>query len=156
MREDTVPTTAENPRRGRAPWHLWVVGLFMLALYIGGARDYVLTLTLNPDYMAAQGYAEPQIGYFTDYPFGLGVLWTLNVTGGLASATASILRSRWAVPLALMTALAQLVLLILTFAFRDRWDILGPSMSLFDIGVGVLSFLFWWYCRVMLSRAVLR
>ncbi|WP_191897064.1 hypothetical protein [Planomonospora parontospora] len=128
----------------------------MLALYIGGARDYALTLTLNPGYLAAQGYAEPQIGYFADYPFGLGVLWTLNIAGGLASAAASLLRSRRAVPLALTTALAQLVLLILTFAFRDRWDILGPSMSLFDIGVGVLSLAFWWYCRVMLNRTVLR
>ncbi|GIH74659.1 hypothetical protein [Planobispora longispora] len=156
MREDTVPAAVESPRRGRAPWHLWVVGLFMLALYIGGARDYLLTLTLDPGYLAAQGYGEPQIGYFTDYPFGLGVLWTLNVVGGLTSAAASILRSRWAVPLALMTALAQVMLLILTFAFRDRWDLLGAPMSLFDIGVGVLSLAFWWYCRVMLGRSVLR
>ncbi|GII02070.1 hypothetical protein [Planobispora takensis] len=156
MGEDVMPAAAESPRLSRAPWHLWVFGLFMLALYVGGTRDYVLTRTLNPDYLAAQGYGEPQIGYFTDYPFGLGVLWTLNVAGGLLCAAAAILRSRRAVPLALTTALAQLSLLILTFAFRDRWDILGPQMSLFDIGVGVLSIAFWWYCRAMRSRAVLR
>lgn len=41
-------------------------------------------------------------------------------------------------------------------AFMDRWNILGPWISLFDIGILILTFGLFFYCRVMTRRGVLK
>lgn len=63
--------------------------------------------------------------------------------------------SRWAVPVALVSATAQLALNVLTFGFRNRWEVFGPWLSLFDIAVMALAFAFWWYSRAMHRRGVI-
>ncbi|MEO3871318.1 hypothetical protein ABGB18_21100 [Nonomuraea sp. B12E4] len=112
-------------RRAARPWHLWVAGLVLLALYLVGARDYVLTRTLNKGYFAEQGYGPAQIAYFTDYPAIPAIFWTINIAAGLTAALMLLFRSRWATLVALIAAVSQLFLLAITFGFMDRWAILG-------------------------------
>ncbi|WP_250442551.1 hypothetical protein [Actinotalea sp. C106] len=140
----------------RRPWHLWLVGFLALALYVMGARDYLLSAALDADYFAAQGYDDGGVAYFTDYPVAPRILWTLNVVAGLLAPVLLMLRSRWATPTAAVAAGAQVVLLVVTFAFMDRWAALGAGIAGFDIGIAVLTVGLWAYCRWMAARGVLR
>ncbi|MEQ4723476.1 hypothetical protein [Nonomuraea sp. B19D2] len=133
-----------------------MVGLVLLALYLVGARDYMLTRTLNQGYFGEQGYGPAQIAYFTDYPAIPAIFWTINIAAGLAAAVLLLFRSRRATLAALIAATSQLCLLVITFGFMDRWAILGPRFSLIDIGVWVLTVGLWLYCHAVHRRGVLR
>ncbi len=84
------------------------------------------------------------------------VFWTLNVFSGLMAPILLHIRSRWAVQVALVSSVSILALELITFAFMDRWNILGPWISLFDIGILILTFGLFFYCRVMTRRGVLK
>lgn len=147
--------TAPDTRRS-APWHLWFVGTLFVLLTIGGVYDYVMALGENADYFRSQNYDSDQIQYFTDYPVLPAVFWTIGVWGGLLAAILLLLRTRWALPVAVAGLLSQVVLDIITFGFRDRWQILGPRLALFDLGVLLLTAGFVIYCRALTSRTILR
>lgn len=136
------------------PWHLWVVAIAVFALYLGGVRDYLLLLVGDTEYMQAQ-FGTEGVAYFTDYPLLLRLVWTLNILGGLTAPLLLRARSRWAVPAAVISAAAQIAILAVTFAVRDRWAALGAAIAWFDIGVGVVTALFAWYCWTMHRRGVL-
>jgi hypothetical protein len=142
--------------RAAKPWHLWVAGIFFLALYGVGARDYILSLTLDTGYLDAQGYGPAQVAYFSDYPVVPAICWTFNIVGGLVASLLLLFRSRCAEQAALVSAVAQLCLLVLTFGFRDRWSVFGPWLALFDIGIWVITLGLWWYCRDLRVCRVLR
>lgn len=138
----------------RAPWHLWVIGVVFLGIYIGGARDYLLILLNDQDYLQRQ-FGAIGTAYFTGYPLGLRIVWTVTIAGGLLAPVFLLVRSRWAVPIAVVAAAAQVVLILLTFAFRDRWHALGAAYSLFDIGVAAATIGLALYCRRLRSRGAL-
>ncbi|MCP2317127.1 hypothetical protein APR12_002467 [Nocardia amikacinitolerans] len=149
MRE-TAPGT-----RHSAPWHLWVVGTLFVLLNLGGVYDYVMALSENADYFRSQNYNGEQIQYFTDYPVLPAIFWTIGVWGGLLAAILLFLRTRWALLAALAGLLGQVILDILTFGFRDRWQVLGPRLALFDLGVLLLTAGFVIYCRTLVSRGMM-
>lgn len=141
--------------RTAAPWHLWVVGVVLLLLYAIGAYDYVLTQAQDTAYFESQGYGPQQVDYFTDYPVVPLVFWTVNIVAGVAAAVLLLLRSRWSLAAVATAAVAQLCLQAITFGFMDRWSVLGPRLSLQDLGVLLLTFLMWAYCHRMRRRNVL-
>jgi hypothetical protein len=147
------PVRATNTRPS---WHLWVVGLFFALLYGAGAYDYVMTHRHDADYFASQNYGDAQIAYFTDYPLVPDVFWTIAVWGALTASMLLLLRRRWAIPVALVALIAQVCLDVVTFAFMDRWQILGTRLALFDGGVLLLTLGLLLYCRAMAARDVLR
>jgi lipid-A-disaccharide synthase-like uncharacterized protein len=150
-------TSSIDPRPARAatPWHLWVVGAVFLLLYAIGAYDYVQVQAQSEVYYQDQGYGPAQIAYFADYPFVPMAFWTINIVGGLATVVLLALRSRWSVLAAATAVLSQVCLQIITFGFMDRWSILGSRLALTDIGVMVLTFGLWIYCRHMHRQNVL-
>lgn len=80
------------------------------------------------------GYIREQFGaagvvYFADYPVGFRIIWTIKILSGLTAQTMLIVRSRWAFAAALTAALAQVLLLIMTFTFLNRWAMLGTGTS---------------------------
>lgn len=140
----------------KPPWHLWVIGLFFVLLNGAGAYDYVMTRRHDPVYFASQNYDETQIVYFTDYPIVPAVFWTIAVWGALIASTLLLLRSRWATPVAFVALIAQLCLFVVTFAFMDRFQILGPRLALFDCVILLLTVGLLLYCRAMSRRGILR
>lgn len=143
--------TRANSGGARRPWHLWLVAIAGFALYLGGARDYLLILVQSSDYIRGQ-FGQGGIEYFADYPSVLRVVWTINILGGLIAPMLLVARHRWALPAALVATAAQAVLLVTTFAFLDRWAMLGAMTSWFDIGVGVVTALLAAYCWALRRR----
>jgi hypothetical protein len=142
-----------NPR---PPWHLWVVGVFFVLLYGAGAYDYVMTRRHDAGYFASQNYDATQIAYFVDYPIVPAVFWTVAVWGALAAAMLLLFRSRWATRVVFVALISQVCLDIVTFAFMDRWQTLGPRLALFDAAVLLLTLGLLLYCRAMSARDDLR
>ncbi|ASO20809.1 putative membrane protein [Actinoalloteichus hoggarensis] len=138
----------------RRPWHLWLVAIAMFALYIGGARDYLLILVGDTEYIHGQ-FGPGGLAYFTDYPQALRVVWTVTILGGLIAPLLLMARSRLSFPTAAIATAAQFALLVATFVALDRWSMLGAATAWFDIGVGVVTMLFTWYCWTLRRRGVL-
>lgn len=146
----TLTASTRTPVSAR-PWHLWVVTVVTFATYAGGARDYLLILAGNTDYMMGQ-FGPEGVAYFADYPIALRAVWTVNVAGGLVAPCLLLGLSRWSVPVAAVSALSQAILLAVTFGFRDRWDALGAATSWFDVGIGTVTVLLTGYCLTMRRR----
>ena len=144
-------TTSRSTPAVRLPWHAWVVAIATFALYVGGARDYLLILGQDTGYVVRQ-FGPGGVAYFADYPLALRVIWTTTIIGGLVAPVSLLARSRRSVPIAVVAATSQAVLLVVTFAFRDRWAALGAATSWFDIGIGVVTALFAWYCWTLRRR----
>ncbi|MFN3340274.1 MAG: hypothetical protein ACK40Z_11305, partial [Dietzia sp.] len=126
----------------------------VFALYIGGARDYLLILVGDAGYIRGQ-FGTDGVTYFADYPLVLRAIWTINILGGLIAPVLLVILNRWALAVAVVAATAQIVLLAVTLAFLDRWAMLGAATSWFDIGVGVATTLFAGYCWVIRRRGLL-
>jgi hypothetical protein len=128
-----------------------VVAALVLLLYVGGARDYVLILIGDTDYIRVQ-FGPAGVAYFTDYPPLPRVLWSINIAAGLVAPVLLLVRIRTSAVAAVIAAVAQALLLVVTFTTLDRAEALGPETAAFDIGVGVLTALFaayagWWARR---------
>ena len=129
-----------------------VFGFFSLI----GAFDYVMVVTRNPDYFEYLGYGERQIAYFANYPIPLAMLLTLSVWGTVLGSVLLLFRSRWAV-YSLATALvSQTILDVITFAARDRWDVLGPRLGIQDGIVLLLTFGMCLYAVSLRRRRIIR
>jgi len=137
------------------PWHLWIVAVAFFALYVGGSRDYLLILGQDTDYIVRQ-FGPSGIAYFADYPLALRIIWTITIIGGLTTPFLLVALSRWSTLIAVITAVAQIVLMIATFALRDRWNALGAMTAWFDIGIAAIDVFVAWYCWMMQRRGALR
>ncbi len=123
--------------RVRRPWHLWLFAFVILFLYAIGSIDFVRVLLGDTDYIAGL-FGQTGVEYFRGYPVVLRVIWSVNVVTGSLAPVFLLVLSRWVGPLASVAAIAQAILLVATFSSLGRWEALGASSSLTDIGVGVL------------------
>jgi hypothetical protein len=79
---------------GRAPAHLWIVGILSLLWNAFGCYDYLMTNLHNQAYLAA--FPADQLAYFDSLPSWLTAFWAFGVWGGLAGALLLLARSRHA------------------------------------------------------------
>jgi len=142
--------------RIKAPWHLWFLGLFFILICSIGMYDYFMVLGHNVDYLNSLNLGEAVISYFTDYPIVFLIFWTINVFSGLISSILLLFRSKWAVWGGLVATISMLCLDVLTFAFRNRWNVFGPWLSLIDITILLMTCGFFFYCRALAKRGVLK
>ncbi|WP_323173615.1 hypothetical protein [Natrialba sp. PRR66] len=141
---------------GKTPWHLWVVAVFFLLLNAVGLYDYIMILELNEAYFNAQNWGDAHLAYFTDYPLLPRIFWTTGIVSGVVAPILLLLRIRWTVWLAFISATTRACLAVITFGFMNRWDVFGPWLSLFDISILLMTVGFYLYCRRMAARGVLR
>lgn len=156
MKEKDIEVKTLTEQSSKAPWHLWLMGLFFIFIYVYGTYDYFMMLGHNLDYYNSKNYGEAVVAYFTEYPMLFLAFWTLNIFCGLIAPILLLFRTRWAVWIALISAVSMLCLEVLTFAFRNRWNVLGPWISLFDIALLILTFGLFFYCKALAKRCVLK
>ncbi|OEF96663.1 hypothetical protein [Desulfuribacillus alkaliarsenatis] len=141
--------------RFRGPWSLWFIGILFLFLYAYGVYDFVMMLGHNVEYYSSNNYGDEVFEYFTDYPVLTLMLWIINIVSGVIAPILLLFRSRWAVMMALISAISILILQFITFAFMNRWNVFGPWVSLFDIAIMLMTFGLFVYCKAMAKRDVL-
>ena len=142
-------------KRKKAPWHLWFIAIFFIFIYANGVYDYFMMLGHNMDYYNAKGYGESVVQYFTDYPIPFLVLYTTNIFTGLIAPILLLFKKKIATYVSLVSAISDTLLLILTFLFRNRLNVLGMNIALFDIGIAIITFGLYFYCNKMKEKHVL-
>ncbi|MFW2350554.1 hypothetical protein [Qipengyuania sp.] len=147
---------------GKAPWHLWVVGLVSLLWNAFGGYDYIMSQLRDRAYLEAtmgqMGMTVDQsIAFLDSFPVWADALWALGVWGSVAGSVLLLLRSRFA-----GTAfLVSLVGAVLSLAYQYTID-LPPQMADNTMGkvmplVIILSIVLqWWYARSQKATGVLR
>lgn len=110
----------------------------------------------NEAYYSSKNYGEAVYAYFTDYPLVPLICWTINIGTGFTAPIFLMARSRFSIALALTSFISIVFLESITFAFMDRWNVLGAGISLFDIGILASTFGLYVYCRFMRRHGVLR
>ena len=144
-----------DKRRIRIPWHFWLVGLFFIFIYAYGIYDFFMMLGHNVDYYNSKNFRGDVMVYFTDYPIFPLLLWIINIVSGITAPVLLLFRFALAIQVSLISAISILLLQFVTFTFMNRWNILGPWVSLFDIGIMLLTFGLFIYCKAMVKRGVL-
>lgn len=140
----------------KTPWHLWIIGLIFTFIYSNGVYDYFMMLGHNVEYYNSKNYGDAVVEYFRNYPIVPLILWTVNIFGGLIAGILLFFRTNWAMWLSLISSISMLLLEIITFAFMNRWNVLGTFISLFDIGLLIITWLFFFYCKFLAREKVLK
>src|SRR5690554_1172441 len=96
----------------------------------------------NADYYSAKGYGEAVYEYFTNYPLVPLLFWVVNISTGLLAPILLLARTRWATVAALISVVSMLFLQIFSFSLMNRWEVLGPWISLFDLTLLVMTVFF--------------
>lgn len=108
------------------------------------------------DYLNSLKVKGDVVAYFTDYPLLFSSLWTINVFSLPIAAVLLVFRRKWAVWGALAATISKLSLDVLTFTFWDRFRLFGPWLSLVDITILLLTCGFYFYCKAMARKGILK
>ncbi len=138
-----------NPpiKHNKTPWHLWVVALFFGFIYVNGIYDFFMIQSQDLAYYHTKGFSDAVFKYFSNYPLAFLILWATHIFSGFIASVLLLLRNRWTVSIALISAACTLIQTPLSFLLKNRWQAFGPFFSLFDIAIVLLSICFYLYCR---------
>ena len=147
-----MSTQAAPGGRG-APWHLWLVGGLALLWNGYGAYDYVMSQLKGAAYYRQVGMTEAQIAFMDAYPVWMNAVWALGVWTAVGGSVLLLLRSRWALPLFVLSLIGFLGSVAYARAMPDGAAMMNLVMSLVIAG-GCLFFI--WYAWAMSRAGVLR
>jgi len=91
----------DEAQAGKAPMHLWIVGVLALLWNGFGCYDYLMTRMRNLDYfrsMAPDVDPEAMLAWVDAFPIYAQFGWGLGVWMGLIGSVLLLVRHRWAVP----------------------------------------------------------
>jgi hypothetical protein len=125
--------------RIRTSWHLILISALFLFLYGIAVYDYIMTVTHNQGYFEYLHYNQTVIDYFTNYPTLPLLSWTINVFVGALTPVLMLMRKEMAFYSSVVTFVSMLLLDLLTFGFRNRWNVIGAKASTTDIFMLILT-----------------
>jgi len=151
-----APATGDGAgARGKAPWHLWTVGVLGLLWNAYGGFDYFMSKTRGDAYLASVGMTPDQITYFNAMPGWMTAVWAIGVWGALAGAVLLLARSRYAVPV----FTASLVAYVLSLVYQYLVPMPGggnPAMMILQFVIFAGCVFFVWYAMRARARGWLR
>ncbi len=139
---------------GRTPWHLWVIGIVLLAWNGMGAFDYVMTQTQNEGYMAQ--FTPEQLEYFYGFPIWVVALWAIAVWGGVLGAVLLLLRSRYAMHVFCIALVSFVVTSIHNLLLTDGAAYMGAGGMIFTGIIFVIAVFSVYYAHRMTKGGLLR
>lgn len=118
-----------DTRSGRAPWHLWVVGVIAVLWNAYGGYDYIMSMTQGATYMATAGMTPEQIAYYQAMPGWMTAVWATGVWGGVLGSLLLLLRKKLAFPVFAVSFAAFLLSLLYTYGISDGAKVMGFMMK---------------------------
>ena len=161
MNRSSLPEMVEvNDARaapaGRAPWHLWLVGVLWLVYSAASCYSHVMTLTQNAAYFRATGVTPEIAAYFAAVPAWYVVTWTIGAWGGLLAAVGLLMRKTWAVWWFAASQLAFAVNSVWTLLNPDAHEVLGNVGWIWAVATLALCAFLVLYSMTMKRRGILR
>jgi hypothetical protein len=140
----------------KAPWHIWLVGVFALLFNSIGVFDFVMSMVKGAAYQASAGMTPAQIAHFQAMPPWMAVDWAVGVFGAFLASMLLLLRKKLALPVFVMSLAAFLVSLLYTYVLTGGGAVMGQQMAITSAVIAGLLVSFCWYSRFMTARGVLR
>ncbi len=140
--------------RVQVPWHLWAVGVLSLLWNGYGGYDYLMSISLNPKYMAK--FPPEMADVIRSFPAWATSAWALGVWGSIAGSVLLLLRSRHATTAFLVSAVGALVTFVYDFTLKLP-PALDTSMNkVIPLVILILIVAQWYYAKRMTDVGVLR
>lgn len=138
----------------KAPWHVWLVGVFALLFNAIGVFDFVMNLWRGPAYLASAGMTPEQIAHYQALPAWMMVVWAVGVFGAFGASVLLLLRRALAMPVFVVSLVAFLISLLYTYVLTSGGAVMGRQMAITSAVIALLLVLFAWYARAMATRDV--
>ena len=143
-----------NAKVGRAPKHLWVVGIVAVLWDVMGAFDYLMTQTKNESYMAQ--FTPEQLEFFYGFPIWVEATWAVAVWCGVFGSILLLMRRAMALPVFIASLAGMVLTMIHNFGLSNGMEVMGDGAGLAFTGViFVVAVLLVVYARAMKARGVL-
>jgi len=147
---------ATEATRGKAPWHLWLVGGLAVLFNAIGVFDYVMSMTEGPAYMASAGMTPAQIDHYLSMPTWMTAVWATGVWSAIIGSVLILLRRKLAFPVFALSLAAFLLSLVYTYVLAGAGEIMGQQMAITSAVITAVLVFLAWYAWAMGKRGVLR
>ena len=139
---------------GKAPRHLWVVGVLTLLWNAIGAFDYAATQLRIEAYMSQ--FTPEQLEYFYGFPAWAVASWAIAVWSSLLGSLGLLLRKAWAVWLFGLALAGMAITFVYNFLLSDGLSMMGTGGAIFTAVIWAVAIFLFFYSRAMARRGVLR
>lgn len=143
-----------NENTGKAPIHLWIVGILSLLWNAMGAFDYTATQLRLDFYMS--NFSEEQLAYFYGFPAWAKAFWAIGVWASLLGSLFLLLRKALAAWLFGAAIIGLVGTSIHNFVLTDGAALMGEGAVMFSVVIWVIALLLYFYAAAMAKRRVLQ
>lgn len=140
----------------KAPWHLWLIGVFAVLFNAIGVFDFVMSLAQGAQYQASAGMTPEQIAHYQQMPAWMTLVWAVGVFGAFLASILLLWRRKLALPVFVVSLVAFLISLAFTYVLTDGGAVMGRQMAVVSAIIAALLVFFSAYSRFMAARGVLR
>ena len=154
LKEGEHMTEPKSDKKNKLKISILLFSIVMAFMYSMGIYDLFMMLSHNSVYYEAHGYNHLVVEYFTNYPIIFLVFWVTNLISGILSPLFILFHKnkKIGIRLALISAVSDFILLIATFLFRNRLEVLGKEVAFFDLFILLLSYGFYKFCKKVYSN----
>lgn len=128
----------------------WIVAVLALVWNLFGVLMFWQNLAMTPEAIAALPDAQRQVTLarpdWTFVPFGIGTV------AGVIGAVCLLMRTRWAVPLLLLSLLGIALLFGAIYAVTPVWALMGARGAVFPVVLVLIGLFLWLYARKAAGR----
>lgn len=139
--------------RAQAPWHLWALGILSLCWNAFGAYDYLMSVSLNANYL--KNYPPEMAQIIKSFPMWATSAWALGVWASLLGSVLLLLRSRHATTAFLISLLAALITFVYDFTLKLPASLDTTMSRVLPLIVVILIVAQWYYAKRMKDAGVL-
>ena len=140
----------------KAPWHVWLIGVFALLFNSIGVFDFVMSMVQGAEYQASAGMTPAQIAHYQQMPPWMTVVWAVGVFGAFLASILLLLRKKLALPVFVVSLAAFLVSLLYTYVLTGGGAVMGQQMAVTSAVIAGLLIFFSWYTQFMTARGLFR
>lgn len=144
---------AEN---GKAPWHLWVVGVVAILWNAFGCLDFTMTHLQGEVWLRNMKMTEAQIAAFATMPAWTHVAWAVGVWGGALGGVLLLLRRKLALAAFAASFLGFLAGLLHAYVLAPNPDLMPDGVWIMQLVIGLGCVLFILYAWRQTRSGVLR
>jgi len=143
---------------GKAPWHLWAVGIASFLWHCIPVSDYIGFKTKAAWYLEGAQLKPEQIAWVDAYPLWADVGWALGVWGAMAGSILLLLRSRHAVLAFLVSLVGLAVMSVYQVGMQAKvyQALFGEGVLMFLGLIWLIAIALFFYARAMTAKGVLR
>ena len=140
----------------KAPWHLWLIGVFAVLFNAIGVFDFVMNMVQGPQYLASAGMTPEQVAHYQQMPAWMTLVWAVGVFGAFLASILLLSRRKLALPVFVVSLVAFLISLAYTYVLTDGGAVMGRQMAVVSAIIAALLVFFSAYSRFMAARGLLR